>query len=117
MMKSKGQGGKRVIYTSHHPCWDAKNRHGLPAELDLSFEGIAHIFNTAAKKTEPAEMPHEKLNRMMSDCDIDENDLQKLVSAKGHYPLETPVSEYPDSFLTRWVFPNWDKIVSTIKNM
>ena len=22
----KAQGGKRVIYTSHHPCWDAKNR-------------------------------------------------------------------------------------------
>lgn len=22
--KNKVQGGKRVIYTSHHPCWDAK---------------------------------------------------------------------------------------------
>ena len=116
MMKSKGQGGKRVIYTSHHPCWDAKNRHGLPAELDLSFEGIAHIF-AGNRKSEPKETPHEKLNRMMSDCEIDDGDLQKLVSAKGHYPLETPVSDYQESFLTRWVFPNWDKIVSTIKNM
>ena len=26
----KAQGGKRVIHTTHHPCWDAKNRHGLP---------------------------------------------------------------------------------------
>ena len=28
--KKKAQGGKRVLYTQHHPCWDAKNRHGLP---------------------------------------------------------------------------------------
>ena len=24
--KRKAQGGSRVMYTSHHPCWDAKNR-------------------------------------------------------------------------------------------
>lgn len=24
--KHKAQGGKRVLRTSHHPCWDAKNR-------------------------------------------------------------------------------------------
>ncbi len=32
----KAQGGSRVIYTSHHPCWDGKNRHGLPEELPLA---------------------------------------------------------------------------------
>ncbi|MGM0124710.1 hypothetical protein IGI37_002104 [Enterococcus sp. AZ194] len=42
--KFKGQGGKRVMYTSHHPAWDAKNRFGLPEELDMSFVGLAHIF-------------------------------------------------------------------------
>ena len=31
--KHKAQGGKRVMYTTHHPCWDAKNRHGLESEL------------------------------------------------------------------------------------
>ena len=40
----KAQGGKRVMFTSHHPCWDAKNRHGLPEELDLSYASIAPIF-------------------------------------------------------------------------
>ncbi len=40
----KAQGGKRVIYTSHSPVWDAKNRHGLPEELDLSYTSIAPIF-------------------------------------------------------------------------
>ena len=40
----KAQGGKRVIYTTHHPCWDAKNRHCLPEKMELGFESIAPIF-------------------------------------------------------------------------
>ncbi len=43
--KYKAQGGGRVMYTLHHPCWDAKNRHGLPEEMDFNFAGISHIFN------------------------------------------------------------------------
>lgn len=30
--KNKAQGGRRVMYTTHHPCWDAKNRDGLADE-------------------------------------------------------------------------------------
>lgn len=42
--KSKASGGKRIMYTSHHPCWDAKNRHGLPDELPFEFGQIAHCL-------------------------------------------------------------------------
>lgn len=42
--KFKGQGGKRVIYTTHHPAWDAKNRFNLPDEMEMGFSSIAHIF-------------------------------------------------------------------------
>lgn len=42
--KFKAQGGKRVMYTTHHPCWDAKNRDGLPDEVPFSFESIARLF-------------------------------------------------------------------------
>lgn len=42
--KHKGTGGERVMYTTHSPAWDAKNRDNLPAELPLSFDGIAHLF-------------------------------------------------------------------------
>lgn len=41
--KNKVQGGKRVMYTSHHPCWDAKNRFDLAEELPFDYEQIAHI--------------------------------------------------------------------------
>lgn len=34
--KNKAQGGKRVMYTTHHSCWDAKNRYGLADEVPLS---------------------------------------------------------------------------------
>lgn len=44
--KFKAQGGERVMYTEHHPCWDAKNRHGLAALLPFDYAQIAHIFST-----------------------------------------------------------------------
>lgn len=43
--KFKGQGGKRTIYTSHNPAWDAKNRHNLPNEFTMDYSHIAHIFD------------------------------------------------------------------------
>lgn len=42
--KHKAQGGKRVMYTQHHPCWDAKNRYGLPEEVDFDYSVIATII-------------------------------------------------------------------------
>ena len=50
----KATGGRRVVYTSHHPCWDAKNRYGLPDQMEMSFDGIAHLFtNTKPQAKEP----------------------------------------------------------------
>lgn len=51
--KFKAQGGDRVMYTTHHHCWDAKNRDGLPSEMPFEYSGIAHLF----AYTQPAEMP------------------------------------------------------------
>lgn len=48
--KKKVSGGKRVMYTAHNPCWDAKNRHGLAEELPFDYQEIAHcipVMNTA----------------------------------------------------------------------
>lgn len=42
--KNKAQGGKRVMYTEHHPCWDAKNRHGLLPEIPFTFASVAHCI-------------------------------------------------------------------------
>lgn len=46
--KHKAQGGKRVMYTQHHPCWDAKNRYGLPEEVDFDYSVIAPIIEQSS---------------------------------------------------------------------
>ena len=38
--KYKASGGARVIRTTHDPCWDAKNRFGLPEELPPELEAV-----------------------------------------------------------------------------
>ena len=53
--KHKAQGGTRTIYTSHHPAWDAKNRHGLPPEIPMDFNYIAHIFNAQLQEPQPTQ--------------------------------------------------------------
>ena len=51
--KGKAKGGKRVMYTTHNPCWDAKNRHGLADELPLDFRSVAELFGSHNQQTEP----------------------------------------------------------------
>lgn len=65
--KKKAIGtGQRVMYTSHHSCWDAKNRDNLPDELPFDYSQIAHLIpdksqlaSTAAPQaiTQPAPQP------------------------------------------------------------
>ena len=66
---NKGNGQKRVIYTTHHAAWDAKNRYNLPDEIPMDYEQIRPIIEggqekaskvipeepTAAKKENPAQ--------------------------------------------------------------
>lgn len=56
--KNKAQGGRRVMYTTHTPFWDAKNRYGLPEELPLDYEQIRHIIeDPAADLPQPVPEP------------------------------------------------------------
>lgn len=120
--KKKAQGGKRVLYTTHNPTYDAKNRFDLPEELDLSFEGIKHLFTTSNQKPntpvaqpEPKERPTIiKLKSLIKDANITEDDLKKVVADRGHYPVETSIKDYSDDFITRWIIPNWKKITETL---
>lgn len=58
----KAQGGRRVIHTEHHVCWDAKNRHDLPSKLDFPKDGcfaqIAHCFPVMSESAAP-KVAHE----------------------------------------------------------
>lgn len=55
--KGKAQGGRRVLYTSHHPCWDAKNRHNLPPELPMEFAAFAPAVLGLPTPVQPQPVP------------------------------------------------------------
>ena len=56
--KKKVSGGKRIMYTAHNPCWDAKNRHGLAEELPFDYQEITNcipVMNQVTPQPTPAE--------------------------------------------------------------
>jgi hypothetical protein len=59
--KNKAQGGSRIMYTSHNPAWDAKNRWGLAEKVPFEFKEIAlHIpeqLNKVVENAAPAPAP------------------------------------------------------------
>ncbi len=126
MEKAKVQGGKRVMYTSHHPCWDAKNRHGLPDEMDLDFAGIAHIFTDTNdtsitvptdkpdEASAPAVKPIDTLHAMMAEAGVTEAEIQAVVAARGKCAADVPISDYTDKFLTGWVIKYWQQVLDYI---
>lgn len=43
----KATGGQRMMFTTHRPAWDAKNRMGLADELPFDYSQIAQVINEA----------------------------------------------------------------------
>ncbi|MDY4183417.1 MAG: hypothetical protein SOX92_03905 [Candidatus Onthovivens sp.] len=52
---------------------------------------------------------------MLSEANIDKADLATIAASKGHYKEDKNIEEYPDDFLSRWVIPNYKKIIELIK--
>ncbi len=102
--KHKAQGGKRVMYTCHHPCWDAKNRYNLPEECELDYGVIAGIIEqttqmlpsgteqkATARETPPAPTPDPVLTGTEGN-QMDLNDRKaKNVPQKTEPPQGQPV--------------------------
>lgn len=160
--KHKAQGGKRVMYTNHHPCWDAKNRYGLPDEVPFDYASIAHIIEdravkksvTSAKtepvqevkqetmdltinKPEPESEPHKaelesttsgaELQRpeyipqalwdLMRANDVDEWDIENVVTARGYYPPGTTIKNYRADFVQAKLIGKWPQVYKMIQEM
>ena len=143
--KGKAQGGQRVMYTTHHPCWDAKNRFGLPEKLPLDFGQVAHCFlNPAAQMPPPvAETPpvgssyqaqtmthisHSDpvaqlvddgipagLRQLMEQNQVTEEQIRRVVALKGYYPEDTPIKNYDPQFVNGVLIGAWQQVYNTIK--
>lgn len=181
--KNKVQGGERVMYTTHHSCWDAKNRYGLPNQVPFSYSSIANIIepeNTGREKaaaedqaqaaaaveigtssgsiesaaekvdrqvsgrnTAPGENPstmREKavqqedsgqmtmntslpdtvpkpLRDLMTEYNVDEWDIQNVVTYRGYYPEGTPIENYDPDFVMGVLVGAWPQVYSAIEAM
>ena len=118
----KATGGKRVIYTSHHPCWDAKSRFELPDEIDLDFAPIAHLLKKSEKTVAEVTIVgkeneiDERLKKLMEESEVTEEELQKVVSDRKKADPDVKVADYSETLIARWIIPNWVKIVEAIQN-
>ncbi len=139
----KAQGGERVMYTAHHPCWDAKNRHDLPEELPLDYAAIAHIFEKtqtaqAAPMQEPAKMRSQfapaqeppkadygetpisqlpnSLAALMFEYNVREPELQQVVAQRGYFPADTPILNYGEDFINGKLVACWPQVYRLIEN-
>ena len=149
--KRKAQGeGQRVMYTSHNPCWDAKNRFGLAPELPFDFGQIAHLFGAApaihsapqtrtapAPATVPTQEPVQNpapvqavpaapqlnipdtlpqaLKDLMRANGVDESDIRLVVSQRGYFPYDTPLTNYPPDFIEGVLIAAWGQMLPLIK--
>ncbi|OPA76645.1 hypothetical protein BVG16_15810 [Paenibacillus selenitireducens] len=157
--KHKAQGGVRTVYATHHPAWDAKNRHGLPDEFTLDYGQIAHIFAGAAPvspptqiapptppptavvaqttQTEPAQVASssqqpaaatpetqdglnpnipQSLRDLMAQHQVQEYEIQLVVSQKGYYPNDTPICNYDSSFIEGVLVGAWQQVFGMIQD-
>lgn len=111
--KAAGEG-KRVMYASHHNCWDAKNRFGWPDEMPMDFAPIAHSF----EPVEPQKSPQTQLLEIMEQSGVTEWDIQNLSVNNSNWGVSdmTPISEYSDA-LCGFLIRNWLKALAKIKAM
>lgn len=140
--KGKAQGGARVMHTTHHPCWDAKNRHGLPDKLPLDFGQIAHLFATQQATPTPAAAPDPEpeipftmsddpepvapppqqstgippaLQQLMDAAGVTEEQISNAVAARGYYPAGMKIKDYHPDFVQGCLIGAWDSVLDMIK--
>lgn len=144
--KHKAQGGTRVMYTTHHPCWDAKNRYGLPDEVPFDYASIAHIIGNRPIEQKPPAQPegnpptpesqsdpvtpppqqqkstvNEKIPKALRDLmienHVEEWDIQEVVAAKGYYPSDTPIENYDQKFINGVLVGAWKGVYAAVQEM
>jgi hypothetical protein len=55
--KTKVTGFRRLVHTQHSGAWDAKNRFGLPAEMEMDFGPLLPYFPDHGQTEAPAPQP------------------------------------------------------------
>ncbi|RHR72603.1 hypothetical protein DWW50_09725 [Eubacterium sp. AF15-50] len=85
--KHKAQGGKRVMYTTHHPCWDAKNRYDLPEETAFDYSVIAPIIESSSSVKEENTVSTQNVN--INNLNINNTNVSKANDNKVSEPKKS----------------------------
>lgn len=94
--KNKATGGERVMYTTHRPTHDAKNRMGLADELPFDYSSIAEAVEKATGMTAGTkrQVPPD-IAKKMKESSIDLNDIKTILYQGKFVAPNTPLSQVP----------------------
>lgn len=136
----KATGGQRMMYTTHRPAWDAKNRINLPEELPFDFGNIAQAFSEASLpqtiqqpiQSEPqAEQPTETsafvperdeeipsvvpqaISDLMLASGVSTDEIKQAIYVGGFMPADTPLENIPAD-LWGHLSSNWGKVMDLL---
>lgn len=118
----KAKGGQRVMYTSHNPCWDAKNRDGLPDELSMDYESIRPAIEFTPTEVQTADSNPSgisieidpELRSLMIRDGISEEDLVNIaISKKWINDGTLPVEKYPSKVIRAFI-NGWAKVPAMV---
>lgn len=131
--KARATGGKRrIMYASHSAAYDAKNRFGLPDEMEFDFSSISHVVpGGEIPSVEPAPAPavkvqpwvdsslFKRLDTAMRGSGVKPDELRRAVGSRASnpYTAETPISAYDEAFVVDVLMAHWDAIVATVEDM
>ena len=133
----KAQGGKRVMYTTHNPCWDAKNRYGLKDCIPFNYTEIKAVIEgvkaeepkkEAPKKEAPPEPKKqetakkepehlETLRKLMEKDGIDEERLIYAVASKGGCFTGEKIENLDPEFVKKSLIDKWAGFVKYAKKL
>lgn len=82
----KVMGGQRVMYTTHNPCWDAKNRYGLADELPMDYEPLREVIERPAAKPDysPEPLPDPEPETPILTC----SECGKMIEGVGKWSAQ-----------------------------
>ncbi len=110
---AKAQGGERVMYTTHKPTWDAKNRLGLADQLPFQYEAIREPLEKAIGiNQEPGngEVPEAVLIKMI-DSQLQLQDLANILYQGDFVVNGTPMSQVPQN-VWNYINEHWQDAVN-----
>lgn len=134
----KATGGQRMMYTTHRPAWDAKNRIGLADELPFDYSQIIQAFSEVTKpqpvqnikpeknqplQTEPNFEPERDqeipamipraVADLMSTDKVSMDEIMQVIYQGGFMPSDTPIENVPND-LWGYLSSNWDKALNLL---